>query len=194
MRLYVHGNCQAPAIASLIAGQRPDWEIASYEVHVQKIVDETETYRDLVRHADLIISQPVHDGYRDRDDFSLNWIRAAAKPGATLVVFPSMFFDGQLVGWKSVNIPGYGMPYQDMLTLHCAALGISSSRTAAIVLDEELYPESFIAQEIKLSVAEMRRREGSDEIDIHFSPFLECYGEVTPLFHVTNHPMYPALA
>jgi hypothetical protein len=105
-----------------------------------------------------------------------------------------MFFDGQLVGWKSVEIPGYGMPYQDMLTLHCAAIGMSGSRAAAIVLDEDLYPESFISQEIKLSIAEMRRREGSDGIDVQLSPFLERYGAVTPLFHVINHPMRPALA
>ena len=105
-----------------------------------------------------------------------------------------MFFDGQLVGWRSVAIPGYGMPYQDMLVLHCAALGMGTNRIAAIVLDEELYPASFISKEINLSIAEMRRREAGDEIDVLISPFLERYGEFAPLFHVINHPGRPALA
>ena len=194
MRVYVHGNCQAPAIASLIGDQFPDWEIASYEVFTDKITDEIETYRDWVTNADIIISQPVHDGYRDRDDLSLKWVRASAKPGAMIVVIPSLFFDGQLVGWKSVSFPGYGMPYQDMLVLHCAALGLGANRISAIVLDEELYPELFISEEIRLSIAEMRRREASDEIDVRISPFLERYGDVRPLFHVINHPCRPALA
>jgi hypothetical protein len=194
MRVYVHGNCQAPAIASLIGDQFPDWEIASYEVFTEKLTDEIETYRDWVTNADIIISQPIHEGYRNRDDLSLKWMRAAAKPGATIVVFPSLFFDGQLLGWKSVDIPGYGMPYQDMLVLHCAAMGLGANRIAAIVLDEDLYPESFISEEIKLSIAEMRRREASDEIDVRISPFLDRYGDSRPLFHVINHPCRPALA
>ena len=194
MRVYVHGNCQAPAIASLIAGQFPDWRIASYEVFTQTIIDEINVYRENVANADIIISQPVHDGYRDREDLSLSWIRSAAKPGAAVVVFPSMFFDGQLIGWRSVAIPGYGMPYQDMLVLHCAALGMAANRITAIVLDRELYSEAFISDEIKLSIAEMRRRETGDGIDISFSPFLERHGEVAPLFHVINHPCRPALA
>jgi hypothetical protein len=194
MRVYVHGNCQAPAIASLIGDQFPDWEVASYEVFTQTIVDEIELYRDVVSRADIIISQPIHDGYRNREDLSLSWVRSAAKRGAAVVVFPSMFFDGQLVGWRSVAIPGYGMPYQDMLVLHCAALGMGTNRIAAIVLDEELYPASFISKEINLSIAEMRRREAGDEIDILISPFLERYGEFAPLFHVINHPGRPALA
>ena len=194
MRVYVHGNCQAPAIASLIAGQFPNWRVDSYEVFTQTITDQIDAYHDIVAQADIIISQPVHDGYRDRQDLSLSWVRSAAKLGAALVVVPSLFFDGQLVGWRSVAIPGYGMPYQDMLVLHCAAMGMAADRITTIVLDQELYPDSFISSEIKLSIEEMRRREAGDGIDIQFSPFLERYGYRAPLFHVINHPCRPSLA
>jgi hypothetical protein len=193
MRVYVHGNCQAPAIASLVKEQFPDWEVGSYEVFTQKIIDEVETYRDLVSKADIILSQPVHDGYRDREDLSLSWVRSAAKPDAPVVVFPSLFFDGQLVGWRSIGIPGYGMAYQDMLVLHCAALGMSANRISAIALAEDLYPPSFIEEEINSSIAEMQRRESAGT-NIQVSPFLRRYGHNTPLFHVINHPCRPALA
>jgi len=194
MRVYVHGNCQAPAIASLLAAQFPEWEVSSYEVFTQKIIDEADAYRDSVMSADIIISQPIRDNYREREDLSLAWIRSQAKPGSPVVVFPSMFFDGQLVGWRSVAFPGFGMPYLDMLVLHCAALGMSAERTAAIVLDDDLYSDPFIAQEISLSIAEMRRREIADDIDIPLSPFLDQFGTTTPLFHVTNHPYRQAIA
>jgi Polysaccharide biosynthesis enzyme WcbI len=188
MRVYVHGNCQAPAIATLLREVSPNWEVAAYEVHSQKILDEISLYRDAVTQADVIISQPVHDGYRDRDDLSLSWVRANAKRDVPLVMFPSMFFDGQLTGWRSVSIPGYGMPYQDMLVLHCVALGMNAARITTIVADENVYPESFIEQEMGLSLAEMKRREDAERLDVLLSPFLEEHCRRARLFHVINHP------
>lgn len=194
MRVYVHGNCQARAIGGLLEAHYPAWEVSSYEVFTQKILDEIERYHEVVATADIIISQPVHDGYRGRDDLSLNWIRSHSKPNAEIIIFPSLFFTGQLVGWNSVEVSGFGMPYHDLLTLHCAALGMGAERVAGIILDPELYPESLIADEIRISIEEMRRRESGDGIDVHLSPFLARYGELTPLFHIINHPGRPVLA
>jgi Polysaccharide biosynthesis enzyme WcbI len=73
-------------------------------------------------------------------------------------------------------------------------LVLGANRISAIVLDEDLYPESFISEEIRLSIAEMRRREASDEIDVRISPFLDRYGDSRPLFPVITHPCRPALA
>ncbi len=193
MRVYVHGNCQAPAIATLFGEVFPDWSIASYEVHSEKVLDEIEAYRSAVAEADVIVSQPIHDGYRGRDDLSLAWVRANAKPDTPIVIFPSMFFNGQLVGWRSVSIPGYTIPYQDVLVLHCAALGISATRIISIIANEDVYPDAFIEQEIGLSIDELKRREALDGIDVLLSPFLEEYGRTTRLFHVINHPYRQAL-
>jgi len=178
----------------MISDQFQDWDVASYEVFDQKIVDEIDHYYDLVRTSDIIISQPIHDRYRDRDDLSLSWVRAAAKPNTRLVVFPSMHFDGQLVGWRSASIPGYRMDYHDMLLFHFAMIGLSADRINGILLDEDLYSEAFISHEIALSIAEMQRREVVDQIDVPISPFLQEFGRKAQLFHIINHPYRAPLA
>jgi hypothetical protein len=178
----------------MISDQFPDCEISSYEVFNETIIAEIDRYHELVKTSDIIISQSIHDGYRNREDLSLNWVRSEAKPGAEFVVFPSMHFEGQLVGWRSVAVMGYGMPYHDMLLFHLATIGLSPERATSLLLDEDLYSEAFISQEITLAVAEMRRREAADQIDVRLSPFLDEYGRQTQLFHIINHPGRPALA
>ena len=133
MRVYIHGNCQGPAIADMIRGQLPDWDVSSYEVFAANILEEIEHYYELVKTADIIISQPIHGTYRDRGDLSIEWIRATAKPSAQIVVYPSMFFEGQLVSCRSVNVPGYGMDYHDMLLFHFAAIGLREDRISALL-------------------------------------------------------------
>lgn len=194
MRVYVHGNCQAPAIAKLIQQQCTDWDIAAYEVFSEKILQEIDRYHHYVETADVIIAQPVHDGYRDRDDLSLNWVRGAARRARQIVIFPSMFFDGQLVACRSTKIPAYGMPYQDALFIHLVAANRSLEEITKLLSADDLYPESFIDHEIARSIAEMERRERVDGIDLPISPFLATYGRSTQIFHVINHPYRPALA
>jgi hypothetical protein len=194
MRVYVHGNCQAPAIASMISDQFPDWNVSSYEIFNKAIIDEIDRYHELVNTSDIIISQPIHDGYRNREDLSLSWVKSTAKPDAALVVFPSMHFDGQLIGWRSVSMMGYGMPYHDMLQFHLAAAGVSSDRITAILLDEDLHTEAFILKEIELAIGEIQRREAMDHIDVPLSPFLQEFSRQAQLFHIINHPCRPALS
>ena len=194
MRVYVHGNCQGPAIAALLKEQRPEWDVASYEVFNTKIISEIARYYHYVETADIIISQPIHDGYRNRADLSLNWLRASAKPNAQFVIFPSMFFDGQLVGCRSIKFPAYGMPYHDSLLVHLAVMGVGLQEITRILLDEDLYSDEFLRGEIARSIEEARRREHVDQIDVPMAPFLEEFGSSIQIFHVINHPCRPALA
>ncbi len=105
-----------------------------------------------------------------------------------------MFFDGQLVGCRSAKIAAYGMPYHDALLLHFVAAGVALPDMIKILLADDLYPDSFIENEINLSVLEMRRRDQVDLIDVPISPFLANYAASMQIFHVINHPCRPALA
>jgi hypothetical protein len=154
MLVYVHGNCQAPPLAAMLAKVYPEWRIEAYECFNTKIVDEIERYREIVAHADILMSQPIHDGYRDRDDLSLNWVRANVKPGAALVVIPALHFNGQLVSWRSVGFPGYGMDYHDMTLFQLAATELDVDSIVEILMDEALYPPDFVANEIEIALAE----------------------------------------
>src|SRR5271166_333094 len=159
MQIYIHGNCQGPAIASLIKLQFPEWDIAAYEVFSEKIINEIDRYHQYVETADIIIAQPIHDGYREREDLSLNWVKSAAKPSAQFVIFPSMFFDGQLVGCQGLKIPAYGMPYSDTLFVHLTCAGLDLPDILRILLADDLYSDEFMDNEVAASINEMIRRE-----------------------------------
>ncbi len=194
MLVYVHGNCQARAIAQMLAPVFPQWQVPFYEVFQQNIIDEIENYHSLVASADIIIAQPINAGYRDRDDLSLDWVQSHAKRGTPVVTFPSMYFGGQLTGWTSLAIPGYGMPYVDPVLIKMVLAGLTVEQITDVLLAPDLYDDAFIGQEIEASIAEIRRRESADGTDVRFSPFLEEYGRSTQIFHVINHPCRPALA
>lgn len=194
MLVYLHGNCQARAIAQMLAPVFPEWDVAWYEVFDQKIIEENHHYRSIVASADIIITQPVHRGYRGRDDLSLDWVQSAAKPSARVVTFPSMYFSGQLLGWTSLSIPGYGMPYHDSMLLKMALSDSTLEEITKALLSPELYDEDLIAEEIERSIAEIERREQEDGVDVALSPFIRRFVMCGPLFHVINHPCRPALA
>ena len=194
MRVYVHANCQGPPIAEMIRACFPDWEVASYEVFGEKIIKEIARYRYLVSSADIIISQPIHAGYRNRDDLSLDWVRATARLGCDVLTFPSIHFEGQLLGWRTLPFPGYGMPYHDTLLVALAASGLPAGVIIDLALSPHLFSHQFITDEIEISLGEAERREREDDIDVVISPFLRKYGEIAPLFHIINHPGRPVLA
>jgi hypothetical protein len=194
MLVYVHGNCQAPPLAAMLREVYPEWRIDSYECFNTKIVDEIERYREIVASADILLSQPIHDGYRGRDDLSLSFLRAHARPGAALVVIPSLHFDGQLVSWRSVGFPGHGMDYHDMTLFQLAASELDAEAVVDILMDEALYPETFVAREIEIALAETQRREREDGVDAKAADYIAERVRAEPLFHVINHPARSLLA
>ena len=172
---------------------RPEWEVSAYEVFAEPILAELERYHELVATADIIVSQPIHDGYRGRDDLSLSYVRRSAKPGATILVFPSMHFEGQLIDCRSLSIRAHGMDYHNVLLVHLVAAGLHAASAFRILAQTDLYPPQFVASEMRRSIEEARRREIIDAVDVPFVPFLEAFTTRVQLFHTTNHPYRPAL-
>jgi hypothetical protein len=91
-KIYIHGNCQAPAMAQLLAEADPTLRIMANEVHAIDLATGIEAYMAAVKTADIIISQPVSRGYRGDDRLSTDWVRENARPGATLLIMPVLYF------------------------------------------------------------------------------------------------------
>jgi hypothetical protein len=194
MHLYIHGNCQAPALASMIGEAFPDWRIEAFEVFASPILDRLDAYYENVRRADLILMQPIHDGYRNREDLSSSFIRANARPDATVIVFPSLHFTGQLMGIRSLGVPGFGMEYHDVAFFDCYARGLNLADIIPKILHPDFYTPEQISQEISLSIAESETREAIDQINLPISGYLRENALQEQLFHVINHPYRPVLA
>ena len=64
MDVHIHANCQAIPIAGMLREAEPDWRVTWFEVHGPEIIEHFDDHCARIRTADLVISQPIHQGYR----------------------------------------------------------------------------------------------------------------------------------
>ena len=192
MKVHIHGNCQSYVLSAMLREICPEWEVTFFEVHADPIITQNADYRTAIMTSDIILSQPVHEGYRGRTDLSLNWIRDAAKPGAELIVIPAMHFDGHHLGFGT--LPGLGDLCTNAVAAHLIAAGVPAGAAVDMLLSEELFDAEFVQAEINLSLAEMVRRERDDKIDVPLSPFSGAFSGNVQMFHIVNHPSRPIYA
>jgi hypothetical protein len=165
----------------------PDWHITWFEVHGPEIIPNLPEHRARIQTADLVISQPIHQGYRGKDELSLDWIRANVRPAAMLLVVPSMHFSAHHPGLDGLPLPGLSF-LSNLLAAHLVASGYAPDRAVQQLLSDDLFQETDIDAEIRFCIDEAVRREKDDGIDIRISPFLEANGHSRMLFHIQNHP------
>lgn len=184
IRVHVHANCQAVLLSGMLNEVYPDWKISYYEAHTGLILDELANYHGCVRTADIILSQPIHAGFRNRDDLSVDWVKANARPDAQVLVFPSMHFSAHQPTWELAPRPGF-----DLLAAHLLAIGLSPKAVLDRMMSPDLLTDADVEREIDASIAEAQRREIEDKIDILYTPFLKDNGYSRLLCHFSNHPL-----
>jgi len=184
MKVHIHANCQAFPIAHMLKEVYEDWTVTYYEAHADKIVNEISTYYENVRSADIVLTQPIHAGFRGRDDLSVDWVKANARRDAAVLVFPSMHFAAHQPSWEMNPRPGF-----DLLAAHFLATGLSPQATLECMMSPDLLTEADIEREINAAIDEASRREIEDHIDICYSPYLQEKGYSQLLCHFSNHPL-----
>jgi hypothetical protein len=188
MKVHIHANCQAVPLAGMLSEVRPDWDISFFQVHADDIIERIDEHHRRIRTSDLVICQPVHKGYRDRTDLSIDWIRENVRRDATLLVIPSIHFAGHHPELDS--LPLAGIPFlSSLLAAHLIASRLTPSVARDCLLSDELFRDQDIESEIQISLDEIRRREVDDRIDIQISPYLQEYCRIKPMFHIQNHPL-----
>ncbi len=180
--VLVHGNCQAEAVRVLVS-QAP--ELAGRTVRIPPVfeltADDLPHLRRLLARCDVLLSQPVRDGYRDLT-LGTRELTALLPAGARVIRWPVMRYAG-LHPWqvtvRDPRDPGRNppvVPYHDVRTLAAAA----DLPPGARVDDPAALREVAAA-----SVAELARREERD-CDVGVSDVL---AEPRPGDMLTiNHP------
>lgn len=124
--VLVHGNCQAESLRVLLAldPASPVRTVRVPPAHELTAEDVPRLHRLLAR-TDVVVSQPVRDGYRDLP-LGTAQVHAAARPGARLVVFPVVRW-AALHPFQVIVRDGAGepplVPYHDLRTMSAAAGG-----------------------------------------------------------------------
>jgi tetratricopeptide (TPR) repeat protein len=193
MRVHIHANCQAIPLAGMLKEVYPNWEVTFFEAHTAKIIEQIGNHCAWIRSADLVLSQPIHRGYRDRDELSIDWVRDNVRSDAMLLVVPSLHFTGQHPGLDGLPMPGLPL-LTNLLAAHLVASGCAPADVVRRMLSDDLLSDSEIDAEIQYSLDETRRREVTDRIDIKISPFLEENCRTRMLFHIQNHPFRETMA
>lgn len=211
--LVVHGNCQAESLRVLLAGPDgggdggagPDRDggpsgafrtVRLPPVHELAAEDLPHLHRVLAA-ADVLVSQPVRDGYRD---LPLGTAQLAAELGTAsstvrggaarrrepvLVRFPVIRWAGLFPHQAIVRAPGAGdppvVPYHDLRTLVRAATGAAPRRAAT--------PAQVRAVGAQ-SVAQLASRERAHDTVV-VSDLLVPAGAGAA--HTVNHPGNPVL-
>lgn len=196
MQVYLHGNCQASAIGWLLAEARPDLTLKSREVHTFDLASPAARaeYRADIEGADLILTQPISDGYRHVDDLSLSRILASKRPGTRVLVFPSIYFRGYTLQSFALNMPGHIMDYHDVHVADMYRLGLSAEECHERISASDFFSRTFVLDEVLAGLRELIRREQACRADARVSPILAADLDRELLFHTFNHPGRRVLA
>ncbi len=128
------------------------------------------------------------------DWLGLEGLQGMARPGATIIRVPSMFFTGQLPCWSYLGggpgrLQGYRMSY------HClpvAAMVLRGLDPAAVV--EQLHRLDFLDEEwsrnaVRKAVVELARREEEGLTEIRVSDLYAALAGEQQVGHTINHPV-----
>lgn len=186
MKVHIHGNCQSYVLSHMLKEACPDWDVTFYEVHADPIIENLADYRERIATSDIVLSQPIHDGYRNTAELALRWVRQHVKPGAVLIVIPALHFSGHHPEFAGLH--QLGDLCNNSLAAHLGMIGMSPDRAVELLLSSDLFSDDVIRTEIELQVAEMNRREVADGIDLSVADILISEAVWFQMFHIVNHP------
>ena len=175
--LVVVGNCQAESTRKLLmsTGHFSGERIAP--VHELEAPD-MGWFLDLVARADVLVTQPIRDGYRGLP-VGTGQLRTLLRRGARHVVVPVLRFDGLMPYQAIIRDPDEPslnppvVPYHDLRTL-CLAAGAAPAPAPS---------RDALRRAAAMSVEQIRVRERA-----HGSVVVSDYLERSPVWHTVNHP------
>jgi Polysaccharide biosynthesis enzyme WcbI len=180
--LVVHGNCQAESLRQLLqAAPGAPWSSVRIPPVHELAQDEVPLLLRLLHRADIVLTQPVTDDYRDMPVGAAQVRQAAGR--ARTVVWPVIYYSG-LHPWQIVHHDAEAgdpplVPYHDARTVLRAAGGAP------------LRPGAAAAQTVSAwSLEELRRREQAAGA----VPVVDLVVEAgAGAMRTVNHPANPVL-
>lgn len=111
MRILFYGNCNAAFLVEpdefglrVFDSIEDDHQYTSYMCQ-DECLNELALDRD-IKAADLIITQPIADDYRDKPNLSTNYLLNERKAGTPVVIFPTIWFDAYYLDYSSLHVNG----------------------------------------------------------------------------------------
>ena len=90
-KIILFGNCQVGGIKDIIQDILVGYHIEVIPCWITDIIKEDFTYK--IQNADIIITQPINDNYRERDFLNTSYVIKNANHNAKIFIFPSLHFN-----------------------------------------------------------------------------------------------------
>ncbi|ASL48456.1 hypothetical protein bAD24_III13725 [Burkholderia sp. AD24] len=175
---------------------RPDDVRVKYrEVFSIDIQTEFESFKSDIEEADVIISQPVADNYRDVEWLSTDWLRHNRSPHSTLIIVPAIYHRGQIPQCFPLKDFHDGrLAYHDAHAIDYFLDGKDVNSFLNDTQRSDFFQPDFVRSEAFLTARELLRREHAAGCNVLVSDIIEAYSTTDqPLFAV-NHPSRAVLA
>jgi hypothetical protein len=154
---------------------------------------------NIVPKCDLVLSQPVSDGYKDTNLFSTKTLRANIKIGTRHLILPNCYFTGyDPVPFQTTNNKheiisnDVGISYYPSISLKSLLSG-DIKQACIDWCNMEAYTKEELAFNYEKSIVELKQRESKvfDNgygTDVVISDYIEANYKSSFLFHTYNHP------
>lgn len=190
LNIYVHGNCQATAIAALLRETLGgEASIVAREVFSIDLEQGAAELAHLVQNADVVVSQPIGDGYRGVDFLSTKWIAANLKMGARLLKVPAIYDRTHLPQcFPLAGLHEGRLAYHDAHALDYFLRGASVDDYLRDTERSDFLSPGFVLSEALHSLREILSRERDAEVDVRVSDCLADALTVRQPMLSVNHP------
>jgi hypothetical protein len=191
-RLYINANCQGPALKAMLSEVLPDWTIMALAVHEEHDPALVRQAEQFMRSADIVITQPISDEW-GVPAFRTSRVREAAGSPDRLIVFPSIYFQGQLLTLHPLKVNGVkvqtpGWAYTDGLVAFLIAAGEPVDRIVDLMGSCDLFAKGVVEARIDDFMDVNREIEVSGGCDIIVTDLFRDHICDRQLLHSFNHP------
>lgn len=189
MNIVLVGNCQTWPITELIANHCEDATVIGSIVVYRSTVDDEEKDLELLKKADVIVSQLI------TDTFAIEYIQTnnlkSLFPGK-IVVIPNLFFHGQnpdlvyAYGSERHSVTGPTDVYHSQSILQSWNAG---HELQSITFDNYIsrnFSSDEMQQRVEKSFQDLENRES--QVDVKMSDYLRDIWCDMKVFHTFNHP------
>jgi hypothetical protein len=90
INILFYGNCQLIAVTQTLK-LSSKFNVHNYECFSTEI--SKEEFTDIIKTSDFIVTQHIHDNYRDKDYLSTNYIIENKNPNTKIIIMDSLHFD-----------------------------------------------------------------------------------------------------
>lgn len=182
-KVLFFGNCQCDVIRYTLNLPRDKYSMEYVPVHWDRVIDK-ELLREKVRNSDIIITQPISDGYKNLDYLNTTFVLKNRSEKCKFIIFNSCHFE-----------------FYDLDLRKSIAEYRRSGRSVREYIDEVLNNEDYKSEEELITIAEKEIEElerrtdkmrtdypGENVVVVPITEFIKENYRDKLLFHTFSHP------